>query len=385
MKYRKAAHIIIIIIFVIIFAVPSILYWVYGKSFQKKVSMTKQSLTEEYENKFRQGPFEKISEFLTPAWYKESIKEVDRVDPLLVGVPSAPKDLPYLAPVLNIGIICGRDGWLFTTNSNALEYYLGNNVPTMDQMESWRIKIDRLQNIMNKKGIKFAVMICPNKEQVYPEFMPSYQITTPYKRQIIFEKYMHENSTSNYFYPIRELAAPKGFYETYWQTDTHWNQAGALIGVSLLYHAFGMKLNQKDIEMVVKETTAGDMAFILGSRTPYADFTVNYKPNINLNCEEWEGTVDIDVYGKTYTSTNKNGKKLVVCGDSYRVASSAIMAKDFETTHVFHRVLVNSWGNEKALDIMKNLKEGDTLAIIGVERWDNEIFDLIDFLGNFYS
>ena len=66
MKHRKFFQIIVIIIFVLIFAVPSVIYWCKGKAFQKSVSLEKKQISELYERKFRDGAFKKLSVWLEP-------------------------------------------------------------------------------------------------------------------------------------------------------------------------------------------------------------------------------------------------------------------------------------------------------------------------------
>lgn len=387
MKNRRfKKNILIIVLFVIILFVPSIIYWICGDKFKQDVSMAKKSLTEKYESKFREGPFLAISDFFTPRWYKEKqarYKEYQKKwDELLEGVPQPPTNLPYLAPSNSGLILFGRDNWLFTNDSNAIDYYIGNNVLTIEQMEEWKNKFETLKALCDKRGVKLAVMTCPNKEQVYPEHMASYQIETPYKRHILFEKYMHDNSTVNYFYPIRELAAPKADYDTYWQTDTHWNEAGALIGVELIYPAFDMKLDKSKVTMMVEPTSGGDLSNILKMNVTYTNYLISYKPDISYEKKIWTQTGDIESYEITYTSSNKNKKRLVIVGDSYRVAPAHIMAKDFEITEVMHKMMLYYYGDAHAIETINSLKEGDCLLVIGVERFDTETITATDYINN---
>ncbi len=400
MKNSKFKSLIVVILFVIIIAVPSIIYWINGKTFVKTVAKEKQKLSELYEGKFRSNVLPILSDILTPEWYKEALQEEKKakerakkekeqkaaeeevvIDPILQGVPTIPEGLPYLAPTVKGDVIIGRNGWLYINQVQSVDFYLGNCILSDAEMERWRYSYERLKNLFEERGVKLAIVIGPDKEQVYPEFMPSYKINSVYKRQLLFEKYMHENSNVDFYYPIRELAAPKGMYNTYYQCDTHWNEAGGLLVTSLIYDAFGMGINKKDIRGYTEPTTKGDIGWVTGNTTEYTDYRVEYKKDVTVETKVWNDSYDIDNYGKTITSSNKNGNRLFIIGDSFRVAPMNIMEKDFETTEVIHRNLLLNY-DYTSLAKVADIKEGDCVAIINVERFDYLVKDVADIIYN---
>jgi hypothetical protein len=127
--------------------------------------------------------------------------------------------------------------------------------------------------------------------------------------------------------------------------------------------------------MRTEETNRGDLAGITAYTDLYTDYITDYKPGVSVESEvycDWE--YDIDDYGKRYTTSAPNERKLFVCGDSFRVSLAAHMCKDYKYTDVVHRDIV---GLEIPVERLRALTEGDTLVLVCVERWDYYMFDVI--------
>ncbi len=55
MKYKKGKHIVVIVLFVVIIALPSIFYWLKGDQFIESVSKQKDKISELYEGEFEEN------------------------------------------------------------------------------------------------------------------------------------------------------------------------------------------------------------------------------------------------------------------------------------------------------------------------------------------
>lgn len=392
MKHSKFKNIIVVILFVIILILPAVIYWIQKDRFTDLLAQEKNKVSELYEGRFRTYALPFLSEKLMSPWYKKVLEEkaakekkekekMEQIDPILVGVPSIPEGLPYLAPTVQEDVIIGRNNWLFIDQVDSVNYFLGNSILSDAEMAEWKYSFERLQTLLEERGVKVAFVIGPDKEQVYPEYMPTYEINSEYKRQILFEKYMKDNSFANYYYPIRELAAYKGQFDTYYMADTHWNEVGGLIAVSDIYKAFDLPLNKSDYRAYTEKTKYGDVGWVTGNSVEYTDYRIEYKKDISVSEEVWDENRDIDYNVKTVTSSNKNGKRLFVIGDSFRVAPLKIMQKDFETVEVMHRNNVIN-GDYNVLETIRSINEGDCVAFIGVERFDDLLKEAVDIVYN---
>ncbi len=127
-------------------------------------------------------------------------------------------------------VVIGQGGWLFLgdnyarsmtvarTQGSAADWALGQKMGAASQSwESW----------LKSQGVQvFRVMVGPNKESIYPEFLPDWvSPATP----SITDKVLAGTGMGQYI-DLRPalLAAKKKHAEAlYYQTDTHWNTLGA--------------------------------------------------------------------------------------------------------------------------------------------------------------
>ena len=386
-----AVKIVGIILLLLLIFVPAGYSLLKGETFRKELIDQKKSMSRVYESVYRKEIFPKLSQLFIPEWAKKAEPEPEpqgsgQVEPepqtpdkpkdILDGVPQVPDGLEYYPLYIEDHmIIYGRDDWLYTAGDGgaALEYFAGTNVLSEEDMAYCADLLNTLDEVCKAKGVELVMEVGPNKEQVYPEHFPSYTVETPYKRLLVLEEYLQEHCTAPFLYPVRELAAHKDQYDTYWKYDTHWNTTGSYIGMKAIYEALGRPVKESDAVMNTQETNRGDLAGITGYTDLYTDYITDYKPDVTVETEvycDWE--YDIDDYGKRYTSPNE--RKLVVVGDSFRVSLAAHMCKDYKYTDVIHRDIITL---EIPVARLQELSEGDTLVLICVERWDDRMFAVI--------
>ena len=71
--------------------------------------------------------------------------------------------------------------------------------------------------------------------------------------------YIWDNTDLVYVYPKQALLNAKAEGQIYYQTDTHWNQKGAFVGMQQLMHeAYGVEA--KNLDSVSFDITSNDLA-----------------------------------------------------------------------------------------------------------------------------
>lgn len=301
----------------------------------------------------------------------------DNVRPILVSMlyesdTEDDKLQEYLPPnILNEKVIEGRDEWLFYYAENSVNYYIGDNLMTEEDMKIYTERVKVLFELCEKKGIKFQMIILPNKEQVYDEYMPSYTIENEYKRVQRLVDYIKENSGIEVLYLLEELKEAKKYGQLYYQCDTHWNELGAFIGLQELYKKIGMEIMSIDnLIYSEKASSGGDLiglgALDVSNYTKDIDYNVQYKEDISYQ-EDTKEFVDENEEIYRYVDIKSNAeeqRKLVLIGDSFRTALVPYLAKDFADASIIYRDVV---GKENANNEIRN---AEVLVLEFVERYD---------------
>lgn len=284
-------------------------------------------------------------------------------------------DDTYLPPKEGEGrVIQGRFNWLYYAGDNSIAYYTGSNILSNEEMTEWMSLMQDLKDACDEKGIELGFMIMPNKSQVYPEYMPNYTVKTPEKREDVFHKYVKDNSDIKFVYPIEELKAGKKYYETYFPYDTHWTQAGGFIGTMAIYKEMGFETtNINDLEVLpTKFTQKGLIDTGSLDESLYqddTDYVIVYKPDVHVTWFEGEKSFIMPTNVYRAKSDSENDKKLVMIGDSFRLAMIPYLSQDYSEICVAHRSALDEVGED--------LKDPDVLIVASVERFDKYMFEVL--------
>ncbi len=294
-----------------------------------------------------------------------------------------PVDTSYLPPTLAADYtILGRFDWLFYRGNASVSYYRGTNLLTEEEMAAALAKLRKLQDVCDEKQITLRFMVMPNKEQVYPEYMPTYEIAETVKRDERLAAYIRENSEIEFLYPLEELKAGKMYYDTYYQYDTHWNNVGSFVGVQVLRQSLGLSTTTfSDWEMTPTEDTMKGLIATGGldasNYPPDVDYVIDYKPDVSVTFTE--GTAGLDLSTPVYRAESEaeNDCRFVMIGDSFRLGMIPYLEKDFSEICLAHR--------DNVSEVKADVQEADILVVSAVERFDELLFDTAEVLTQYLS
>ncbi len=298
-----------------------------------------------------------------------------RLTRLIYGKDSA----DFLAPqVVGNNVLLGRQNWLFFAGDDSISSYRGTNLLEQEQMASYLDLMVQLQELCDEKGIQLQFLILPNKEQVYPEYMPSYVIENSYKRVDRFVDYVREHSDINILYPLEELLQAKTQWQVYHQYDTHWNQAGAYVGTQALYRALGLPATDlQELEVARCEPGTSDLLILGGldaAQYPAEqDYAITYKSEITLS--EVQGDKQPE---SIYSARSDCGNDLrfVMVGDSFRCFMIDYLAKDFSRSVITYRETSDN-RTDYPQEVIESIQNADILVMEAVERYDSKLFPAI--------
>lgn len=183
----------------------------------------------------------------------------------------------YSRALLGLGVsptpsvILGRSGWLFFAGDEALASYRAVQPFTEAELAAWQRRIETRRDWLAERGIRYLVVIAPNKETIYPEFMPeSLNRVRPVTRLDQLVAHLRAHSSVAVVDPRDALRTAKAGGILYLRTDTHWNDVGAW----LLYREIvtGLRRWYPELEPtpatefapVTRQGWSGDLANMLG-------------------------------------------------------------------------------------------------------------------------
>lgn len=136
----------------------------------------------------------------------------------------------------NQQVIIGKNGWFFY-NETLNDY---RHIPTITPGQAQQIveKLADFQQRLRDNNINFVFFIAPNKNTVYPEYMPeNIPVEQNHSNYQIILQAIIKDGRINYLDFTEDLKRSKNINNLYRKRDTHWNEESAVIvAQKLLQH-----------------------------------------------------------------------------------------------------------------------------------------------------
>jgi hypothetical protein len=174
------------------------------------------------------------------------------------------------------GTLIGKDGWMFYEDS--LDSFTGGGQYTQAVADGIRDRMSQRLEWLTEQGIKLYFVIAPNKNSVYPEYMPDSYVMGE-NRQIDQVVSILESAGITVIDGRVPLAAAKEADPDrllYYKLDTHWNNYGGYVVYQALMDRIcedfpnAVRRTEDEYNIVEMETYMKDQAYNLGY---YNDYT----------------------------------------------------------------------------------------------------------------
>ncbi|MGC3991080.1 MAG: hypothetical protein QM796_15650 [Chthoniobacteraceae bacterium] len=132
-------------------------------------------------------------------------------------------------------VMIGKNGWLYYTGEGALDDHLGVTRFTGEQLLAWKEYLERRQAWLAKRNIRYVFVFAPDKQTVYPEFLPDR--AAKFREGTAMDQlvaYLRQNCSVPVLDLRPTLVEAKRLGQLYWKTDTHWMFLGEYVGYERL-------------------------------------------------------------------------------------------------------------------------------------------------------
>ena len=235
-------------------------------------------------------------------------------------------------------VIVGKDGWYFFAGGMSLYDALGTEPFYPDDVAGIGSRIIQAADYYESQGISFLMMIAPNKEGIYREYMPEcYERVWDGNRPRQLEEYIREHSSVTVLDP-REYFNTNRDYLWYYKTDTHWNSAGGYAASQMLIEALGgTPVPIEDVTVEYVPGGPGDLANLFHLPEEYCDdktaVVKGFHDNLKTGVEDVNGDMNIV---HTTTPDAPDGRRIAVIRDSFGTALMDKLPKYFKHVDFYH-------------------------------------------------
>ncbi len=196
-----------------------------------------------------------------PARYDEHYKDTFGLRDVLLRGHSIVKLFAYgVTPTDQV--IVGREGWLYYSGDRSVEVYRGLAPFTTEELEAWRRMLEARRDSLRARGTDYLFVIAPNKETIYPEYMPS-RLDVVRARTRLDQLVDHLRARSDVAFldlrPALVDAKREDVHEDwlYLRRGTHWNGRGSYEGYRAVVERLSTRFpamvpyEREDLELVI--------------------------------------------------------------------------------------------------------------------------------------
>jgi hypothetical protein len=138
-------------------------------------------------------------------------------------------------------VMPGNDGWFYWLgeDGHSLDRHYRGTLPFAQRdVDNTVSEFARRRDWLAERGIAYAVIVVPEKFTIYPEHLPAWIAKSPLASPFDRVRAAVERAGRITFVdPRAALLAAKARERVYFQTDSHWNYNGAVVGYGELMRA----------------------------------------------------------------------------------------------------------------------------------------------------
>ena len=203
-------------------------------------------------------------------------------------------------------VILGKEGWLYFDST--LDDYTGQNTMTDKELSAAAHNLELMAQYCREQGKDFVFIIAPNKNSLYPQFMPDYGVVSAeHDAQKLLSRL--ENT------PVIDLFSAFGCQDEilYFKTDSHWNSKGAALAADLINQRFGKDTNYFGGTYTFTNDYTGDLYTMGYPAFPGKESQPNYDGQLNFRFTSKATQPD----SITLLTESDNSGSLLVYRDSF--------------------------------------------------------------------
>ena len=259
-------------------------------------------------------------------------------------------------------VLIGPNHWLVFTAEHSLDDYQ-NTIPLSDgDLSLIQKSLDEFNMSLRERGITLLVVIPPDKNTIYPEYVPEgIPVIGQESRLDQLINFMNTNGQTRILDLRPALLQAKQTKQIYYTTDTHWNELGMFIGYREImtalesYYPQLKPLPESDFRLSSPRKENLDLAQNIGTDL-FPENVVILQPQFNSNI-----TFKTFAVGqrKVILSYNPNSSlpKAVIYHDSFFFTMIPLLSEHFSHAVYVQNYLGGglwntSWVDEEKPDIV---------------------------------
>jgi alginate O-acetyltransferase complex protein AlgJ len=178
----------------------------------------------------------------------------------------------------------GRDGWFFYADDQSIEDYANVEPMTVEALANWREAVLRARDWLEARHIPYVFTIAPDKHVIYADQMPETlaRVGDVSRADQLFTTLQDTGLAVDVRPSLYDARTRERIYH---QTDTHWNDRGALVAYQRIIGAVGARVprtpaawTREDFEPADQIGPGMDLAGMMGLKRVLTEVNLRLIP-----------------------------------------------------------------------------------------------------------
>jgi hypothetical protein len=243
--------------------------------------------------------------------------------------------------VFNVSIKT-NENWFVYTGESSLEDYQNTQPFSQSELADIQRKLDRLDNLLKSKGVKLIVVVPPNKNTIYPEYMPlPIPVIGDQSRLDQLVNYEQQHGEFKILDLRQAFMKARSDVQIYYPCDTHWNPYGAFVAYQEIFKALEKDFPKLKVHTLtefryVPSTEPCDITDLENLNLPGGHFNLAPVFDRQVTEQDWQkGVIPGSFYVKfpfdkiITTNADSSLPRLVMYRDSFGVTLIPFLADHF--------------------------------------------------------
>ncbi len=270
-------------------------------------------------------------------------------------------------------VVVGKNGWFYPGNSlnKVADKHRGLTRISPAKLQAIASRLTTIQRQCAVQDTWLYLFIAPDSYSIYPENVPTnFQIGTEQSDMDRLKQYLYQHTTIPLIDPRSALIRDKERHVVYRQTDTHWNNYGALIASLLLVERLRQDFPAipnpclSNYRINSEQGVGGDLTTMLAlnrKMTDSVDYRIEAIPSLRASETERVEHNFGKLPDQRFTTPSRGGPSLFLVGDSYTYSMNQFVPGYFSKTFVVrsNRLNMTQVKQEKPAILVIEIAERD--------------------------
>ncbi len=241
-------------------------------------------------------------------------------------------------------VVVGKRGWFYPGNSlnNVANQHRGFSPFSPAKLQAIVSHLTTIQQQLADQHAQLYLFVAPDSYSIYPENVPdNFQIRSGPKNLDLLQQALRQHTSIPFIDPRPALVRAKDRHVIYRQTDTHWNNYGALVASLSLIERLRQdfptipEVHLSNYRVQPQHGVGGDLTTMIALNREQAD-SVEYRIEAIPSLRATETERIENSFGKLpnqrFMSPNRDGPSLLLLGDSYTYSMNQFVPGYFSKT-----------------------------------------------------